>query len=105
MGYCELFARCQPPRVTGALRYERMSATPYPAYQELIDFLAGGITPEELIAFRPSPQVQSRIVDLVERQRDGRLTDEDSQELTDYLQLEHLMTMAKAQARRRVCRG
>jgi hypothetical protein len=35
---------------------------------------------------------------LIERQHEGQLTEEERQELADYLQLEHLMIIAKAQA-------
>jgi hypothetical protein len=75
-----------------------MSAA-YPAYVEVIDFLASGTTPEDLIAFRPSLAVQSRVEDLVAREKSGSLTDSEKQELADTLQLEHLLIMAKAQAR------
>jgi S-adenosylmethionine:tRNA-ribosyltransferase-isomerase (queuine synthetase) len=82
-----------------------MSATAHPAYLELIDFIAGGTTPEALIAFRPSREVQDRVSSLIAREHEGQLTDEDQQELADYLQLEHLMIMAKAQARRKLQLG
>ena len=71
-----------------------------PAYLELIQFLAAGTTPEALIAFRPSPAIEDRVSSLIARDRDGSLTTEEEQELADFLQLEHLMIMAKAQARR-----
>ena len=82
-----------------------MSATANPAYLELINFLAGGTTPEALIAFRPSSAVQQRLSSLIELEREGQLTEEDKQELADHLQLEHLMIMAKAQARRKLQLG
>ena len=78
---------------------EDMSATANPAYRELIDFLAGGTTPEALIAFRPSEAVEERVSSLIEQEKEGQLAEEDQQELADYLQLEHMMIMAKAQAR------
>lgn len=71
-----------------------------PAWLEVIDFLAGGITPKELIAFRPSPAVQNRISDLLARNQQGALSSEEQSELDDFVQLEHLLIMAKAQAHR-----
>lgn len=65
-----------------------MSATAHPAYLELIDLIAGGTTPAALIAFRPSREVQERVWSLIEREHEGQLTEEDQQELADYLQLE-----------------
>jgi hypothetical protein len=33
----------------------------HPAYLEFIDFIAAGITPEQIIAFRPSVKAQQRV--------------------------------------------
>jgi hypothetical protein len=74
-----------------------MSATK--SYEEIIDFIAAGTTPESLVAFRPSDSSQRRVAEMVERSKDGSLSAEDQSELEDYLQLEHIMIMAKARAR------
>ena len=66
----------------------------------MIDFLAAGTTPEGLVNFRPSESVQARVADLIDRDREGALSPAETQELADFLQLEHLMIMAKAQAHR-----
>lgn len=78
---------------------------PNPAYLEVIDFLATRIAPETLLAFRPSEAVQKRVEDLTARSGEGLLSPEEKQELDDYLQLEHLMIMAKAQACRKLDLG
>lgn len=67
--------------------------------EEIIDFIAAGTTPEAVVAFHPSRSVQRRIAELVERRKQGRISAEDQSELDDYLQLEHIMIMAKARAR------
>jgi len=69
------------------------------SYEEIIDFIAAGTTPEAVAAFRPSDSVQRRVTQLVERSKDGTISAEDQSELEDYLQLEHIMVMAKARAR------
>jgi hypothetical protein len=74
-----------------------MSATK--SYEEIIDFIASGTTPETVVAFHPSDEVQRRVTELVERSNQGSISDEDQSELEDYLQLEHIMIMAKARAR------
>ena len=74
-----------------------MSATK--SYEEIIDFIATGTTPEAVVAFRPSDSVQERVAELVERSKNGCISTEDQSELDDYLQLEHIMIMAKARAR------
>jgi hypothetical protein len=69
------------------------------SYDEIIDFIAAGTTPEAVVAFRPSDTVQQRVAELVERSKDGSISPQDQSELEDYLQLEHIMIMAKARAR------
>ena len=69
------------------------------SYEEIIDFIAAGTTPEAVVAFRPSDSVQQRVAQLVERSRSGSASAEEQSELEDYLQLEHIMIMAKARAR------
>jgi len=43
--------------------------------------------------------VQQRVAELVERSHNGSVSAEEQSELEDYLQLEHIMIMAKARAR------
>jgi hypothetical protein len=69
------------------------------AYKELVDFIASGTTPQNVIAFRPSEEAQERVADLLEREKEGELSPAEKSELDHYLQLEHLMRLAKARAR------
>jgi hypothetical protein len=69
------------------------------AYEEIIDFIASGTTPESVIAFRPSPALQRRVEELTDRANTGSISPEERVELEDCLQLEHIMIMAKARAR------
>jgi len=70
------------------------------AYEEVIDFIAAGSSPSKVIAFRPSDKAKNRAADLVSREKDGALTVEETSELKHYLQLEHIMRLAKARARK-----
>jgi hypothetical protein len=70
------------------------------AYDDVLDFIAAGTTPSSVIAFRPSREAQQRVAELVERSHTGSISPREQSELDDYLQLEHLMIMAKARARR-----
>jgi len=81
-----------------------MSAA-HPAYMELIEFIASGTTPEAVIEFRPSESTQQRVSELIERKHDGLLSEGEASELDDFLQLEHIMIMAKARARQRLQLG
>ena len=69
------------------------------SYEEIIDFIAAGTSPETVVAFRSSDIVQQRVAGLVESSKEGTISAGDQSELEDYLQLEHIMIMAKARAR------
>ena len=73
-----------------------------PVYLELIDFIVSRATPEALLHFRPSESNQRRVSELIEGQQNGTLSAEETSELDDFLQIEHLLIMTKAQARRRL---
>jgi hypothetical protein len=70
------------------------------AYEEVIELIATGGSPSKVIAFRPSETARARVVDLVTREKDGRLTADETSELEHYLQLEHIMRLAKARAKK-----
>jgi hypothetical protein len=67
-----------------------------PLYEELLDVLAEGADPNRLLAFRLSPEKQARLDDLLERNREGVLTDEQSGELDDFERFEHVVRLLKA---------
>ena len=73
--------------------------TSEPIYMELVDFIAGGSTPEDVINFRPSAEAQGRVADLIQRERESLLSPEEAEELNQFLDLEHILRMAKAKAR------
>jgi hypothetical protein len=68
------------------------------AYEEIVDFIAAGTTPEDVISFRPSAAAQERVADLLAREKEGELSPAVRSELDHYLQIEHLMRLAKARA-------
>ncbi|AFY54264.1 MAG: hypothetical protein VKN72_27060 [Nostocales cyanobacterium 94392] len=70
-------------------------------YQEVLDFLIKRPTPEEIIAFKVSPQAQSRLEELLSRNRSATLNSMELAELDVYEQLEHMMILLKARAFKR----
>ena len=70
------------------------------AEREVVSFLAGRPTPEEISAYHPSTQSGERFYELQEVERE--LTDDEQEELESYVCLEHLMRLLKAEARRRL---
>jgi hypothetical protein len=70
------------------------------AYEEVIDFIASGPTPTGIVNFRPSKEATERIEALIEREKAVGLESEEKRELDHYLELEHIMRLSKARARR-----
>ena len=71
---------------------------PLPAriYHYILDFLASKPTPEQILAFRPTAQMQERLKTLLTRSKTGELTPIEQQELNEYERIEHLIVMLKA---------
>ena len=76
-----------------------MQKYPPSAYEEVINFIAGGSTPEAVTAFRPSEAAHARVSDLLAREKANGLNAEEKSELDHCVQLEHLMRLAKVRAR------
>lgn len=76
-----------------------------PAYLEIIDFIAAGTTSEAVARFQPSPQAQQRVAELIEREKADGLSPEEKAELDHFMELEHILRMAKAKARQILARG
>lgn len=74
-------------------------------YDEIVEFIAGGTTPESVVAFRPSEAARERVADLIRRQKGEGLSPDETAELNNYLLLEHVMRLVKARARQRLAAG
>lgn len=68
------------------------------SYDEIVDLFARGASSAEVLAFRPSPETQERVRDLLERNAAAELTEEEAAELERFGELEHLMQLVKARA-------
>ncbi|AFZ23595.1 hypothetical protein Cylst_1304 [Cylindrospermum stagnale PCC 7417] len=75
-----------------------ISVTTTKVYDEIIDFIAAGTTPESVIKFHLSETAQERLEDLIYAAKNNELTKDEKQELDFFLTLEHIMTLAKAKA-------
>ena len=72
------------------------------AYQEAIEFLAQGMTPQELVAFRPSADASARFEWLIQKEKSEGLMAEDREELDRAMEVERVLSLAKARARTRL---
>ena len=71
---------------------------------ELVDFIAGA-NPEAVAGFRPSQKSLDRLVDLIEREKTEGLSADERAELDHFIELEHILRMAKAKARQILSSG
>jgi hypothetical protein len=69
------------------------------AYDEIVDFIAAGTTPDSVAHYEPSQATKDYVADLIHKEKTVGLTPEEAAELDHFLQLEHLMRLAKARAR------
>jgi hypothetical protein len=67
--------------------------------QEVIQFLGRGPGPSEIIAFRPSADSVRRAEELLEKNRESRLTAQERAEIEEICAWNRLFALIKAQAR------
>ena len=75
------------------------------AYEEIVEFIASGTSPANVAAFRPSEETKQRVTELIRREKASELSHDEASELNHYLQLEHLMRLAKARAHQHLCKA
>jgi len=82
-----------------------LSESAVPSYFEIIDFIAGGTTPQAVADYRPSQEAQDRVAHLIAKEKEGGLSAEEKSELDHFLDLEHILRVAKARARQILASG
>ena len=73
-------------------------------YDEIVDFIAQ-INPREVSDFHVSEAAKARVAELIAREKNDGLTAEETAELNHYMQMEHVMRLAKARARKILAGG
>jgi hypothetical protein len=71
----------------------------HPVFTEMIDFLVSRPTPEQIVGFKFSSEIQTRLEMLLEKNRESSLTETENAELDTFEQVNHLLILLKAQAR------
>jgi hypothetical protein len=64
-------------------------------YRYVLNFIASRPTPEEIAAFRPTPEMVERRRLLVAREKANEITPAEKAELDEYDRIEHLIVMTK----------
>jgi hypothetical protein len=70
-------------------------------FEEIVAFIADAAGTEKLRAFRPSPAAEKRVALLLDKQQEGTLRPREREELQIFVQLDHVMSLAKARSRAR----
>ena len=101
----DLASRLRPveqhlPRILelGIREWRARGETGYSGVAGVLEALASLPTPEEVLALRPSKELEQRIELMLEKNRSGGLMPEERQEWEQYQYLEHLVRLAKARA-------
>lgn len=74
-------------------------------YEEIVDFIARGASPAQIAHFSASQETRDRVADLIHREKTAELSEEESSELNHYLEIEHILRLAKARARVHLSNG
>lgn len=77
-------------------------AYPPDKFAEILDFMVSSPSPEAIIAFKPSAQMEIRMTQLMSQNKQNLLSDEDRDELDALLQLNHFVNMLKIRARKKL---
>ena len=79
-----------------------MSTVDYPpVYDDLVELLARSANADDVLSFQLSNEKQRRVDDLLSKNRDGRLTPQESAELDGFEHFEHVVRLLKARVRER----
>lgn len=69
-------------------------------FKEIAKFVADTAGLEKLNSFRPSAAAEKRIAKLLTRKREGSLRFQEREELQLFVQLDHVLSLARALAKR-----
>lgn len=73
----------------------QQTVLPAHVYRYILDFLTSQPTPEQIAAFRPTPQMQEQLSTLLAKNQSGNITPIEIEELNEYERIEHLAIMLK----------
>lgn len=73
-----------------------------PVYAEVYGFLVSSPSPEQIISFRASDEVQERVRHLLTANQDGKLSEDERIELDEFQNINHFVSMLKIYARQHV---
>jgi hypothetical protein len=79
---------------------DQLSPLPNEVYRYILEFLVSNPSPEAVLNFGPTSQMQERASELLEKDRAGQLTPAESAELDEYVRIDNFISLLKARALR-----
>jgi hypothetical protein len=86
----------------GLREFRASSLVGYKSLADVLEFLAGLPTAEEIIALRPAEDLENEISELLEKNRNEGLSESEEQTWASYEFIEHLVRIAKAKAKKQM---
>lgn len=77
-------------------------AYPPTIFSEILDFLVTSPSLQEIIDFKPSPEIEERLTYLLTQNKRDALSEDEQSELDAFLQLNHFVNMLKIRARKKL---
>lgn len=71
-------------------------------FDEITDFLASSPSPEEILAYKFSDELQARIADLMARNTEDEITPDEKVELFDIIRADDIIRLLKIKTRLRL---
>ena len=71
-------------------------------FDDILEFLAGSPTTEQIVNYQPSITLQQRLNDLLDKIRTVRLTESEQHELDEFMGMNRFMSRPKLKARKRL---
>ncbi len=68
-------------------------------FDEITDFLASSPSSSEIVAYKPSAHLDHRLHELLDKQSDDDLSDSETSELNQFIEMNHFLTVLKAKTR------
>jgi len=75
---------------------------PPPIFNEVLDFMVTSPTPEQIVAFKPSDDLEQRMHHLLEKNARDTLSMAEQTELDAFTNLNHFMNILKIRARQKL---
>ena len=86
----------------GMREWQARGESGYTGVSSVLEKLAALPDPEEVLALRPAPQLEQRLEELLEKNRNSGLSPSDQREWDQYEYVEHLVRLAKISAARKL---